>query len=350
MHFYTHNIGDFAVETKYMSFEQKGIYVDLVDHYLASGKPLASEWLANIKRVASEGAVDSVLSLCFEKDGDVFRSAKLDLMIDEYEKRSETNRENARKPRKKNEKKQVASESVANRKQVASESLTTNNHKPINIDNTINQSTVSEAIEAPAKPTDLNSCFQSFGSNPVARPTQWQPDEDDFDQPLQNQIAQAQRIEVDISDDSHKLNASEMVVLAANLGYRITHNVVLDEIANERIITTAMFKEAIQRTKDNAGGGGYLIRILQNAIKDPDAFNGIRKKPDVTADTLSDGQAYHFAKSLANYHPWASNNAKYMETMEQMIDRVSVSIKNPEFFNNCRWALEKLGLVKEAAA
>lgn len=196
----------------------------------------------------------------------------------------------------------------------------------------------------------IGNCFKSFGSNPVKAQTQWQPDEDDFDQPLKDQIAQARRIDVDLSEDSYVLNASEMVVLAATLGYRLTHNVTLDEIAEERVITVAMMKEAIQRTKDNSGNAGYLIRILQNAIRDPNAFLGIRKKPDITAETLTDGQAYHFAKKLASYHPWASNNAKYMETTEQMISRVTDSIKNPVFFNNCRWALEKLGLVKEAAA
>lgn len=143
MHFYQHNIGDFAIETKYMTFEQKGIYVDLVDRYLASGKPLASEWLANVKRVASEGAVDSVLSLCFEKDGDVFRSQKLDLMLEEYEKRAEKNRENARKTRKKPEKTGddgQTGELFATGGRVASESLTTNNQELL----TINQEPIKD--------------------------------------------------------------------------------------------------------------------------------------------------------------------------------------------------------------
>lgn len=194
----------------------------------------------------------------------------------------------------------------------------------------------------------ISSCFKTFGQNPVSAPARWEPDEESFDTPLRDQIARNQKIEVDISDNSHVLTASEMVVLAATLGYRLTHNIVIDEIAEERLITTAMMKEAVQRAKDNTGGVGYLIRILQNAIKDPDAFNGVRKAPDITAESLSDAQAYKFAQKLAAYHPWASNNAKYMETVPQMIERVSQSIKNPAFFNNCRWALEKLGLVKEA--
>ena len=40
MNYYPHNIGDFAIETKYMTFEQKGIYVDLLDRYLSTGYPV----------------------------------------------------------------------------------------------------------------------------------------------------------------------------------------------------------------------------------------------------------------------------------------------------------------------
>ena len=153
MHFYTHNVGDFAIETKFMTFEQKGIYVDLVDHYLASGKPLASDWLANLKRLASDGAVEAVLSACFEEDGDVFRSAKLDKMLQDYEKRAEKNRENAKKPRKKsNENRELGpdSESVdcvlASGKRIASESLTTNNHKPLTNNQLVNKKTKQKKV------------------------------------------------------------------------------------------------------------------------------------------------------------------------------------------------------------
>lgn len=162
MHFYTHNVGDFAVETKFMTFEQKGIYVDLVDHYLASGKPLASEWLANIKRLASEGAVDAVLSACFVKDGDVYRSEKLDKMLHDYEKRAEKNRENAKKPRKKSSENKALDDSsesggceLANGKRIASESLTTNNHKPItNNQEVIKKTRQKKVVEKPVEVTE----------------------------------------------------------------------------------------------------------------------------------------------------------------------------------------------------
>ena len=60
MNYYQHNIGDFAFDTKYMNFEQKGIYIDLLDHYLATGKPLGSHWVATITHLANERALDAV--------------------------------------------------------------------------------------------------------------------------------------------------------------------------------------------------------------------------------------------------------------------------------------------------
>lgn len=354
MHFYTHNIGDFAAQTVGMDLEQVGIFIRLLDRYVSTEKPISKGWLSLAFPKETKEKLLVILEGLFEETDDGWVYLPAQKWVDEYQDKVETLRANGKKGGRPKKNKPSENQKDSNCFEEESKSKAnvkaTNNHKPININNTINQSTVSEAIEAPAKPTDLNSCFQSFGSNPVTRPTQWQPDEDDFDQPLQNQIAQAQRIEVDISDDSHKLNAREMVVLAATLGYRITHNVVLDEIAEEKVITTGMFKEAIRRTKEKQKAFNYTIGILQNAIENPDSLSTTPKTSAVTAESLSDGQAFHFAKALAHYHPWASHNAKYMETNEQMIERVKVSIKEPAFFNNCRWALEKLGLVKEAAA
>lgn len=228
------------------------------------------------------------------------------------------------------------------------ESTKNDTYQSTNIRTQTNKEQIKEQIIN--QETLIKSCFNSFGSNPVARPVQWQPDEEDYDQPLRNQINMARRIDVDINDDHHKLTASEMVVLAATLGYRVTHNVILDEIASEKVITTAMFKEAVQRTKDNVGGVGYLIRVLQNAVRDPYAFNGQRKTPDITAETITDKQCYAFAKRLVAYHPFASKNAKYMEEESAMVDRITGRLKDQEFFEYCRPTLIKLGCIKGAAA
>ena len=153
MNYYIHNIGDYAIETKFMTFEEKGIFVDMVDQYLATGMPLASDWLANLKRVASDNTVNAVLSAHFVQDGDCWRSQKLDDLIASYDKRAEKNRNNARRGRAKanaindlqnNDTRKatglpVASESLPSRSQPL-----TINHKPL---------IEREKERAPAKPT-----------------------------------------------------------------------------------------------------------------------------------------------------------------------------------------------------
>jgi uncharacterized protein YdaU (DUF1376 family) len=141
MNYYQHNIGDFAFDTKYMNFEQKGIYIDLLDHYLATGKPLGSHWVATIKHLANEGAVDAVLEMCFvERDG-LYYHEGCEKIIADYEAMSEKNRQNARrrkveqqsgegvegnKDSKKATGKPLGSQSLASRSQPI-----TINHKPI---------------------------------------------------------------------------------------------------------------------------------------------------------------------------------------------------------------------------
>ncbi len=197
----------------------------------------------------------------------------------------------------------------------------------------------------------ISSCFKTFGQNPVQAPTRWEPDEENvYDLPLNQQVAMNRKVEVDVTDLSRVLTASEIVVLAATLGYRLTHNTVLDQIAERKSVTTGMVKEAIRRTKENVGGIGYLVRILQNASKDPDAFNGVRKVPDITAENITDKQCYLFAKKLANYHPFASKNAKYMEEESAMVERFTGRLKDKEFFEHCRPTLVKLGCLKGATA
>ena len=197
----------------------------------------------------------------------------------------------------------------------------------------------------------ISSCFSSFGQNPVSAPTRWEPDEENvYDLPVQQQAAMARKVDVDIDDHDHVLTATEMIVLAAQLGYRLTRNVVIDEVAERKTLTVKMLAEACQRTRDNSGGIGYLVRILQNASKNPDAFNGVRKVPDITAENITDKQCYLFAKKLANYHPFASKNAKYMEEESAMVERFTGRLKDKEFFEHCRPTLVKLGCLKGAAA
>lgn len=139
MNYYSHNIGDFAVETKYMTFEQKGLYIDMIDRYLSTGKPLDTHWVATIKRLASEGAVDAVLMLCFEERDGSFYNERCEKIIADYEAMAEKNRRNALKRSKKTTEteanKPLGSNgngtSLPSGNPLATQSVATINHKPI---------------------------------------------------------------------------------------------------------------------------------------------------------------------------------------------------------------------------
>lgn len=138
MNYYSHNIGDFAVETKYMTFEQKGLYIDMIDRYLSTGKPLDTHWVATIKRLASEGAVDAVLMLCFEERDGSFYNERCEKIIADYEAMAEKNRRNALKRSKKTTETEANKPlgnngngtSLPSGNPLATQSVATNNHKP----------------------------------------------------------------------------------------------------------------------------------------------------------------------------------------------------------------------------
>ena len=148
MNYYPHNIGDFAIETKYMTFEQKGIYVDLLDRYLSTGKPLATQWVAAIERLASDGAVKSVLTLCFEEKDGFYYHAGCEKLLADYAATVEKNRRNARSRSKRTTETVEDQQFEASGHLVAAQSLATGvpNQEPI----TSNQKPEKE--EARSKP------------------------------------------------------------------------------------------------------------------------------------------------------------------------------------------------------
>lgn len=120
--YYKHKICEYAMQTKFMTFEQKGLYVDMRDVYYTTGKPLDGQWVSMFKRAAGDDLVESVLSLCFVKDGDVYRCEEFDTVIAEYEAMAEKNRGNAsKKTRVTSQKKRVESDSEASGNRVGCE-------------------------------------------------------------------------------------------------------------------------------------------------------------------------------------------------------------------------------------
>lgn len=156
MNYYSHNIGDFAVETKYMTFEQKGLYIDMIDRYLSTAKPLDTHWVATIKRLASEGAVDAVLMLCFEERDGSFYNERCEKIIADYEAMAEKNRRNALKRSKKTTETEANKPlgnngngtSLPSGNPLATQSVATNNHKP----RTINQECVIDTRPKTTRP------------------------------------------------------------------------------------------------------------------------------------------------------------------------------------------------------
>lgn len=151
MFYYTHNVGDWAMETQGLSLAHLGAYVRLIDRYVSTEKPIKSQWVS--LAFASEDAriATEVLEAFFEPadgaDGATSgwvlpRYAK---EIEAFKAKAERNRENGKRggrPRKAKETESVSSGFTARSEREAEKSLTVN-RKPI----TVNQE---ESASAPA--------------------------------------------------------------------------------------------------------------------------------------------------------------------------------------------------------
>lgn len=170
MHYYQHNIGDFASATRLLGPIEIGIAQILIDEYARTEKPLGSDFinfvsqsLASRYPFISESLASGYVSLALrslfvEKEGG-YVCPMLDEQVKKYAERAERNRKNASKPRKKKinplQDKEI-SESLAIGNPVASQSLPTNNQKPLTnnqINNPLNPPSQGEAPDgASVKP------------------------------------------------------------------------------------------------------------------------------------------------------------------------------------------------------
>ena len=167
MHFYSHNIGEFASAVQVLTPEEIGIAIILIDEYARTEKPLddetireiceslasrtriATESLANDERIATESLVaryeKRILRKFFAQTDDGWICPMIEEQIKKYVARAEINRKNAQKPRKRKAEigsdslsQAEVSESSASGMRVGSESLasgkqiaTTKNQEPI---------------------------------------------------------------------------------------------------------------------------------------------------------------------------------------------------------------------------
>lgn len=97
MHFYKHDIGQFALMTSGLDCEEVGIFVRLLDRYLLTEKPIKTEWVnLGFKGETQEKAKAVLCGLFVEKDGGwVYEPGEE--MLAEYQKSAEKSRENGKK-------------------------------------------------------------------------------------------------------------------------------------------------------------------------------------------------------------------------------------------------------------
>lgn len=159
MHYYTHNIGEFATQTRFLSPEEIGIYVILKDEYFASGMRLACDRIANVMPPQCEASLKRVLQRFFREEDGFFVCDTFEKELESYKGKGEKNRENAKK---RWEKKRIECESNASEcesQEIASDcdanQCLTNNHKPItNNQEVIKKTRQKKVVEKPDEVTE----------------------------------------------------------------------------------------------------------------------------------------------------------------------------------------------------
>ncbi len=153
MNYFPHNIGDFAMQTQYLTDEELGIFVRLRDHYLSTEMPLQCQWIALAMRTHCEVSVQNVLSLFFvEKDG-AFHNDELDKIIGEYHAKAEKAAESARKRWEKTKvnqgDKEIGTSAMQTQCDGNANAMLTNNQKPITNNIKKVKNTKKEKVEKP---------------------------------------------------------------------------------------------------------------------------------------------------------------------------------------------------------
>ena len=143
MHYYTHNIGEFALETRGLSYEEIGVYVTLLDRYASTQKPITKSWVALAYKGESNCLALALLDALFVPSEDGWTHPRVDELIKSYEETSEKRRAAGAKGGRGRRSAAIAHVCSSEGKQVAdaveqvqsnclASAVITNNHKPIN--------------------------------------------------------------------------------------------------------------------------------------------------------------------------------------------------------------------------
>ncbi len=129
MHYYQHNIGDYARDTGHLSVIEHGIYRLLLDWCYLNEKPITTEQAMRIAR-GYQVETQSVLSEFFNLESDGWTHKRVIKEIDDYRVKAEKNRQNGAKGgRPKPNNNPVGSQSDA--KHNPNQEPRTNNQEPI---------------------------------------------------------------------------------------------------------------------------------------------------------------------------------------------------------------------------
>lgn len=162
MHYYTHNIGEFAVETRFLSPEDIGVYVILKDEYFSTGMRLACDRIAELMPPECEASLKKVLARFFTLEDGFYVRAQWEKELAGFKDKGAINSENAKKRwakrREATESQAKESDSVAtvcdshaNRTSSHAKSCLTNNQEPITNNQRIESTDVLSAqAQAPA--------------------------------------------------------------------------------------------------------------------------------------------------------------------------------------------------------
>lgn len=96
MHYYQHNIGDYARDTGHLSVIEHGIYRLLLDWCYLNEKPITTEHAVRIAR-GYQVETESVLSEFFNLESDGWTHKRVIKEIDDYRVKAEKNRQNGAK-------------------------------------------------------------------------------------------------------------------------------------------------------------------------------------------------------------------------------------------------------------
>ena len=151
-------------------------------------------------------------------------------------------------------------------------------------------------------------------------------------------------------NDEDVLTMQDMIDVAKKNGLALSSNQTLEKIAQAKTITLELFLKSIKRWKETGKHSGYFIGIL-SSVANGYSISEINETlhKELSAKNITEAQAFHFAKQLAGYHPFASCFARAGEEFKEFIPRIAKEFKEPKKFEEFRPYMVKLNLIEQGA-